>query len=550
MFKNNKLLTNIILAIIPLLVYAGFIIYHSNNLFILDDYTQIVLPFVDSLKANSISQFFQAMFSQQNEYRFPVLATFSLFQYFAFDKINFTYYIYYGNLSMYGIAFLVFYTYRKVYDWQKLLPIFYLLFPFQAYIIMTWACPSSQYLCALYYGIATIFFLNENTRKMTLWAYVMAFMSVFSFGSGLISLFIGLGLLVISRRKKEALYWLIYTGILVLGYFTNYKSQNISDTGLISFGANIWNITLGYLYLNGAWADITLHDNTTWKLVFIAIVGFFTAVATLIVMVQLLPKVIKNVASKHESFTFFVLMFVVCILLIITIGRSRATPEVNSFVSNHRYYSSLVVALIFCYFINSFSFTTRRVILIASVLMFSIGFLKYNFLMSERTKDVVTDRANHYLNPILNTDSQFQNVQNALDKDLKDLGAFSFPSIDLHQKWETAWKSSLNGELKINQKIGNNGDGNTSIVDRSFEEISMSHLGTNGIYFVLKSDKNTYFFPTKKTYRSIKFWRKSNNEVSANIEKGLLTQGTYQLYLCLYQNKNIQYFKTDKVIQI
>ncbi len=550
MIKSNYILP-VVLGMIPLGLFMTFYVYFSQNLLILDDYNMIGTPFIECIKSTSFIGKLKAVFSQQNEYRFPLLAVFSLIQYRVFGQLNFTYYVFVGNLIVYGICFLLFITWRKKIEIWSFLPVLYLVFPLHIFIIITWANASCQYLCALGYTILTIFLLLKDA-EIKYWAFLTAFMASFSFGSGLLALPFGFLILGMKGNYKLMILWLLYSVGICTFYFTNYTKGD----GLITFALNTihnnpLNIPKGFFWIHGGWSDLFMNVDNPLRKVVIGLLGFITFVLSMYVIIKCFLKLLISPKHFQYAFLFFVLLLLMAVVSMIAVGRAGSNPEVNSMVSNHRYYGFLELALIYLYFSTNLTKRTQYLITVCSMVLFFSGFYKYSIEMSERAKLVASDRVNHYLNPITGTNNYFENLQNSIDKDLSNLGAFSFPSTDLHRAWQViSEKDCIEGDLKVKQIIEEKSNNLISITDYSFNQQPINYLGLNGVYFVLKSDKKTFVFPANNMFKNVKFWNASKNKVFANVDKNLLGIGTYKLYLCLYQNNKAQYFTTNKIIKV
>ena len=544
-------LVPVLLGFIPLSLFMGFYIYFSQNLFILDDYNMIGTPFIESMKSSSLSEKLKAVFSQQNEYRFPLLALISLIQYKLFGQLNFTYYIFLGNLIVYSICFLLLFVWRKKIKISTFLPVFYLVFPLHIFIIITWANASCQYLCALGFSIFTIFLLL-NEGKIKYLAFLTAFLAAFSFGSGLLALPFAIIILATKANYRLMAIWVLYSVSIYMFYFTGYiKGDGIITFALQSIQHSVLNIPKGFLWIHGGWSDLFMNEDNPLRLKVVGFFGFITFLMSGYVIYQSFWKLKESKDYLQNAFLFFVLLLLMVVISMVAIGRAGINPEISSMVSNHRYYGFLELSLIYLYFSASLTKNTQRFITFCAMVLFFSGFYKYSIAMSERAKIVVADRANHYLNPVLGTDNHFQNFQNSIDKDLSHLGAYSFPSTDLHREWKAiSVKNKIGGYLKVKQILEVNKNPFITITDDSFDQQPINYLGLNGIYFVLKSDNKTFVFSTKNMFRNFKFWNSSRNKVFTNIEKELLGSGTYKVYLCLYQNNRIQYFTTNKIIKV
>ena len=177
------------------------------------------------IQYESLSEKLFQIFAPHNEHRVAFSRLTYLFYYFTFKEINFQALIIIGNVAFLVLLYL-FFQISKVAR-QSLLyfvPISILLFQLQSWKSMTWAASalSNQYIL-LFTGF-TFYCLNKNTRLSFYNGSFFAIISVFTQGSGFITVFLAWLTLLIRRRYKECFIWTIGTCILGFYYLQNFQT--------------------------------------------------------------------------------------------------------------------------------------------------------------------------------------------------------------------------------------------------------------------------------------------------------------------------------------
>lgn len=534
-----------LLGIIPPLMFAYFCFYHTQNLVIFDDYTMVAGAFLGELKASTISEKLTALFAQHNEYRFPILTLMSMFQYKVFGQIHFNYYPYIGDFSLLGLYLVVYSTFRRVQSSSKLLPMVYLMFPLHIYIIITWANSSCQYLWALFYSIWTVYLLLQKNSKWNYLAFGTVLMGIFSFGSGIFALPLGAVILLVERKYKLLFAWLTYAAIIVGFYFHGYQKQPFIELGLKTFQEHPTYIPLGFLYIWGGWADLSLSALSFWKATIPGIAGFLT----LLLVFYVLWKSFLNMRLKDQtthfvaSFTFYTLGYLLFTTSVIAFGRTGSDPEFTMLVSNHRYYAFMALALVYGYFVMNVRFAHfAKIALGFSMAIFFLGYAKFWGLMSSRAKLLAAVTFNHYYDGVPPTHphyNPFYFIKKTNDSLMNHYNAYVFPATPLHKEWKAfAEKPTFEKDTLTLQSIVT--DSTLTLNGNNLEQ-----SGLHGTYYLLKSKEHLFVYnPSRVQLASRKPYLQSS-EYNTIIPKDELYKGSYDLILCNYQNSEAKYYKTN-----
>lgn len=531
----------IIFWLIPPVVFIVFVGTFAQNLIVLDDYNMIGNPFIGYLKANTFGETIKAIFSQQNEYRFPILSSLSIFQYELFGQIRFNFYPIYGNLAVFGMCALILHVYGRNRGYKKLLPIVYLMFPLHIYIIIAWANASCQYLPALGYSLLTMYLLAQDNKKLRTVAFITGFLGAFSFGSGLFGILFGMVVLLIKKSYKFFFIWLAFSGVVFLIYFTNYR-QTLSEGSLSNLLNKPSDVFLGFLYVWGGWADLFYSSSRFWLNTVPMIAGVITVGLVIWVGIQALWVIIENHTNVTAIFTLGAIGFVLFTTAVIAISRIGDNPEYTMLVSNHRYYSFIGLGIVFGWFVDTLSFLQRRAIFAGIVVVYILSIFRFTESASDRAKLLATEKFNHYKNGLHEKHPYYADYyvfQKGIDNALKASSAYVFPAIDIHKNWDSINDFSLSENQSYSIKQDQKASGMYLIEKNAGGKV------LDGTYYLLRSgDKIYVYFPKRKVLNSRNPFAVSN-EFEVFIPKIDLEEGTYELIICKYEHHVPTYFSTD-----
>lgn len=538
--KLGKYLT-IIFWLIPPVVFIVFVGTFAQNLIVLDDYNMIGNPFVGYLEAGSFGETIKAIFSQQNEYRFPILSSLSILQYNLFGQIRFNFYPIYGNLAVFGMCALVLYVFSRESGYKKLLPIVYLMFPLHIFIIICWANASCQYLPALCYSLITMYLLAQDNKKLRNVAFLTGFLGAFSFGSGLFGVLFGMIVLLIRKSYRFFFVWLAFSGIIFLIYFTDYK-QTLSEGSLNNLLYKTSDVILGFLYVWGGWADLFYSSSKFWLNTVPMIAGIITAGLAIWVAVKALLVIIRDKTNVTAVFTLSAIGFLLFTTAVIAISRIGDNPEYTMLVSNHRYYSFIGLGIVYGWFVNRLSSLQRRVILTGIVAVYILSIFRFTESASERAKLLATEKFNHYKNGLHEKHQYYADYyvfQKSIDKALKESSAYVFPATNIHKNWDSINDFSLNENQQYSIKHEQTKSGLQLIEENAGGRV------LDGTYYLLRSEGKMYVHHPKRRILDSRNPFALSNEFDVFIPKLDLEEGVYELIICKYNDNVPTYFSTD-----
>jgi hypothetical protein len=254
-------------ALIAITLVIGcyfFILYqYSVNIPFWDDYSHLKV-IVDIIDSNSFIEKIKLLFSLHNEHRIVFARLITLADLILTREVNFFTLIILGNLSLLGIAEVLFLNFSRGrsqdFRWRTIyfLPAILLIFNLSYFEASLWALAALSSLAVIFLSFLCIFILVRSLECRSWWiwpAFFLGVLATFTQGNGLLVLYVGIFLLILQNKFTTSIYWAIGTAITSLLYFYHYKSLDFSpnEIGISSaFGA-----VLNYLILFlGSWSNI------------------------------------------------------------------------------------------------------------------------------------------------------------------------------------------------------------------------------------------------------------------------------------------------------
>lgn len=543
MKSKPLLITYSVLNLLPVFVFVAFVVIFSQNLLILDDYEGVAQSFLDTVNADSFFEKIKSGFVQKNEYRLPFNWVVSMFQYTLFNKLYFNVYPLVGNLSIFVLGFVLYKLYYNGENKYRFFAISFLLFPLHVYLIVTWAIASMQYICAIVYGVITIYFLLKPKMTSLYVAMFFAVLAVFSFGSGIYCLPVGLLALLYKKDVKKIVSWAVFSAVLLLIYFWEYKGAVVGGNQLQLFLENPVYVIKGFLYLMGGWAEVLPSKHPLWDIYFVLFAGIITIGLVVMLSVKILRKFInKTPLSIGEEFSFFSMILIIGVVFLIALGRSGTEPEIIPRMSSHKYNSFLLLIIIYLNYFKGLSKNSFWILYGVMITLYIAGVSNYLDKASNRAKVVAADNFNHYTRS--GTINQYSEYFYGVDKELSERGVYSFPEIDLHKSWLSF---SLNGKTSSQSDLSINQSENYV----SFEKNkNAGSLFTCGEYVLLKSDSRVFVIPFfRNESRSLSPFKRSQN-ISATLDLKNIKSGEYEVFLMKKEKGKETFLSTKRLITV
>lgn len=549
-----------LLAILPVVVFYWFVFKFSQNIPLVDDFDAILDFFIKFFQSVSLKEKLVLLFSQHNEHRLVIDRIIALLVYYINNSLDFKILIIIGNLSLLGLAVIIFQCFKQKKDkFLYFLPVVFLLFQPQYTGSIYWAISALQNLLVLLFVSLTIYFIDDKRRSFFVLAIVFAVLSAFTNGNGLFVFLIILGILMYRRRFHDALLWLFVTILVFAVYFHGYIMPEHKQ-----YYIDFSNMGQAVIYF---FAFIGSSVSLNFPIFKIMLSGFSEAQITILIsvigVIILLYSIflIKNKYYKKniKISAFFVFLFVCALSAALMRPGHGLTQAFSS-----RYKIISVLFLIFIYIsaaeiIQAGKLKKYFPYILTAAIVFNIGsfYLNYNEIVYCRKK-LVFGLADWQYNG-----TGMKSLYNEKEKGKEILsksilfGYYVPPKINFDKYTSKRVPLQLPEETK-NLVFSFNmlkDENNTAIQPYGWAFINGKDSAKSIIYFVLKSDKNTYVYKTEKVKRPditafFKTFNYDNSGFKALIHKLALEAGQYKIGIYIKDGGDEQLKITDRTIEV
>ena len=221
--------------IFPPAIYFYFVYSYSLNLPFADDFTNLD-QVMNIIQASNFNEAFSILLSDGNqEHRKVFLRIIYILSYAMLGEIDFTVLILIGNFSLVILMYLFFHIVnvpRK--NLFYFIPISILLFQLQSWTHMTWTAPAIQLYMFVFTGL-TFYFCCKKSNLGFFSAIFFAMASVSTYAVGWFTMALGWLILIINKRYRHSIVWVLVSLIFGFFYFKNFHSSANISSGIQTF---------------------------------------------------------------------------------------------------------------------------------------------------------------------------------------------------------------------------------------------------------------------------------------------------------------------------
>jgi hypothetical protein len=233
-FLNKLYFFYILLIALPIAIHFYTIIQHSMNIPILDDYELILSTLVNFKTAINLEEKLISLSHINCDQLSSTIKLFSILLFAITGSFNFKIFILLGNLSLIGIAYLLYKTITlpKKNLWF-FLPVTLLLFQPQYHISTLWATDVFSKPFMLFLSFLSVFLLVKKQNHFYFTgALISSVLAAFTVANGFLAFLLGMPILFAKKRYSSLLIWASSLAISLLLYF-HFTQYN--NTPLIFF---------------------------------------------------------------------------------------------------------------------------------------------------------------------------------------------------------------------------------------------------------------------------------------------------------------------------
>lgn len=559
MNKNVKILIATLLGIIPIVLMAVLFDRYAVNIPHWDDHA--LKGFIVKFQStDSIRVKLQELFALHNEHRIALTRFFTWLIFKIHGTIDYRIMMLVGNASLLGIwaFFIACINKYRLSAWYIVVS-GWLLFSLAISENFFWGMAAISNFWILLWAFLTFYLLifgnqddirnpfikrqqtferaKKTNRVMFIGAVFASFLALSTSGNGVIVPIIGLLIILIQKRFRTAILWLLTSGSGLLIYFLTYvrRPDEVNDVSDVTVSGLLnGSITLAGAIFDAEWAFPE-------KRMFISqlLGGLLIVVSATLFLRRLFvsytPPDNQYVITKRKTDLFMssALLFVGGTMAGIVLSRSGYGMDVFM-TGKYKIYSIILLIVCVIYSGRLVPKSLRNAGIIASVLL-SIGlwfnsyFNDYQFVLNQYMQRRV-DLANWTIEAKAKGDSLSTYPYKAPVVSL-------FENIDF-TNYEVA--DSLIDDIRItNDEV--------TFYENDLEAVNQR------VYFILKSEQHTYYFSTRPQRNKSRigiFSHYFQKGFTVNVSRFDVETDVYQPFILIKTNKTEKLLTTEKLIRI
>ncbi len=516
-----------IAAFIASLVLIGQYFYLWNHYAInipkWDDHP-LKLFVLDFEKADGLGAKILELFKQHNEHRIAFTRLVTWIDYTLFDEINFRHLMFFGNLGLLLIAWLLTRFFRQtIAPFWYALPVITYWFSLAFWENAFWGMAAVQNIWVVAWALLCFWVLRRNDRNWG-WALPISFIAFFTSGNGILTLPVGLVILVLQKRWKLSVIWTVFSLLLVAYYFLVLDYQKPPHSFVLS---NIKGIVRGMMLMAGSLTEGLPFSFNRFE------TTLLNGWLTVFVSVCLLLYIVRNFFEKHFELTHYDYFYVggtlFALLSIGLVAYSRAGSGTEVMLnSRYKLYSAMLISLNIAYLTSmvnqKFRDALTATFLVGSLFLFVSNQHYHLYDTIANRKFLVSSAFNWVSFPNPNNPTKFLYKRPALFSDT--LNKQHLPTLlDSTTKSQTLWHD----EKYVNNDLRDGGD-----------------------YLYVKNDSATYLLPyhqrRKHSLRNLLNYNKFfENGIDIDIAEYIEKSGSYEVYEVDYNKHTLEVRKGKRV---
>jgi hypothetical protein len=537
----------IVLLFYPSLVYFYSIYTYTTNIPFSDDYPTVLDATISIIQSEGLKGKLVLLFSKSVEEILLISKIIPLATYYVFGEIDLRLNRIIGNSAFLGLLFFI---YKALPNNKEkiflLLPAVLLLFQLkQNWFYITVA---STNIISLWFSSLVFYFLGKNSTKHFFYSVLIVILSVFSFGSGVVTLAVGWLVLLFQKRFKLASVW-FFTAILTVGpfiFFNGLTSSFTSSYGTVS----------------------SLNDLVRVGLFFISFFGSVFSFESQIIMfffgALIIAHFIFLIYRKYYEVNLPVFSFMVFLIFLAATAALYRSGLGENAVTADRYkiYSLVMVLMVYISVIDLFylKINNKWIFIIPTVIL-ATYFYTTSYVEGKQklefSKSLLAWRMNQWLDQNYNLMAHpFENQANAIMTRALSSGYYKLPYklINIPEKRYSPLSNSMErcsqlSDVPLESDFNVIAIGSESspflvrIEGMIYGKKPIRPTKLEPVYIVLTSREGKYVFVTNTqpySEKSIHFDRKRiNKSLLALIPFNKLKDNIYQIGLCYQKNAGL-----------
>jgi hypothetical protein len=392
-----------------------------------------------------------------------------------------------------------------------------------------------QNFTVLLFSFLSFYFLLFRRSRGLIWAFLFAFLAVYSNGNGMLCLGISLVILLFNKRYKLAALWTLFSMLTVLLYFWGYEKpawvgegtlKNRSVLDKLLFGFEFIGSYMGILFDHTYTLSVSRIKSLISSFFGLGVLSFFIYSVHLKYPFGLKSSFEKLRQNKPDQFWLTVLIFFGATTIAIALNRTGF-----KLFSRYTLNASLILSAVYLFSLSAFNWKKIPSLsfLIFTAGMASLSYFNYWSIALEQKNNSKTDAYN-WLHTgswaVAYSDSSHVKRVNPLLKEIYERGAYVFPEMNPRDFRETIKNEKLELPFTLEAKLS---------FDSKYLVLSGVNPAQQELKIALVSEEKTFVFPVNyfrnnpweylrdRSYYSTRF--------NAYVAMMLLPQSRFKLYL-------------------
>lgn len=488
-FSTKNILATF-LILLPIAVFYVVFQKYAVNIPHWDDFA-IRNTLAKILETESFTEKIKLLFSQHNEHRIFITRLSAWIIYLLQGTLNLKTLMFLGFLALIGIL-IIFFQVSKKYNLPLLafVPVSFILFNVGLFENTFWGMASVQNFGVIFFAFLTFYWLVFSIEKQYKNYFYLAlfscFIGVFTSSNGIIIPLIGCVVLLVQKRKKQLFIWLGCSALFIFGFFFNFHKNpdNVVKTDFSDYKTLLKGLfaTFGSVLDSSAIAP-DKHLDLAMAL------GLFLLIFVCLFAYQVIFKKYNRAAFRislrtNDLFLLACLAFIGITSIGIVVARISYGIDILM-TSKYKIYSVLSLIIFYLVAYNMLAERYKNNFVQLAIFV-SAMFSSYTY---------ITDYQN----------IKHLNQERITDQFKQQHSENSFPTqgiMQVLQQPEKVFYDSIIDEMKQvkdstlkNLKVETRTENIFLTLQKTGEKIDLTNA-ESGLYFILKSDKNLYLFPS------------------------------------------------------
>ena len=225
-----------LLLVLPILIFGFYWSAYAVDVPWFDDFEVVPGFLLQWINAKTWDEKLHWLFWPNNEHRMAYGKMLAVLQYNFTEKLNFQGLQGLANLSVVGLAGLLWLAFRRINQptWY-FLPVVLLLFQPQYHLLSFWTITGLQHQPVLFFVCLAMYWLAVGSTRALVGALLIGWVATFTMSNGMFVWAAGAGVLLVQRRWIHLLVWLLTSAGAMSAYFYQFPANTANTRSFTRF---------------------------------------------------------------------------------------------------------------------------------------------------------------------------------------------------------------------------------------------------------------------------------------------------------------------------